>query len=408
MYTTCLWCNSTLGRNEVLPGFPVGCRFAFDARKGRLWVICPHCDRWNLTPLDERWEAIESAERLFRDTGTRWSTDRIGLAQLPEGIDLVRVGDALRPELAAWRYGRMLARIASPAASGAVRAVAAVARGMVGAAERAERAAGRAARLTRPLAERLAAPLRDVAPRGEDVHLWWRLHVHADRVAHVCAAQVRDVDDAEHVVPAVVRFRHLAQAELVRPNERDDPWRLDVPHDGGVLTLRGADGLRVAGKLLAALNTRWPGTETVRTAVRKLEDAGRADGYFQRVISLAMRTRWGRVDAPSHPAAFVPSPVSTTTEALALYITSRSFWGRGGIGSESRTPLPRIGTVDRLALEMAANEDVERRALEGELAELEAAWREAEEIARIADALPSVRAAGYRLLPPNTLAPAGA
>ena len=33
------------------------------------------------------------------------------------------------------------------------------------------------------------------------------------------------------------------------------------------------------------------------------------------------------------------------------------------------------------------HEDVERRALEGELAELERAWREAEEIAGIADQL---------------------
>lgn len=41
----------------------------------------------------------------------------------------------------------------------------------------------------------------------------------------------------------------------------------------------------------------------------------------------------------------------------------------------------------RLALEMAANEESERRALEGELASLEAAWREAEEIAAIADDL---------------------
>ena len=43
--------------------------------------------------------------------------------------------------------------------------------------------------------------------------------------------------------------------------------------------------------------------------------------------------------------------------------------------------------MDRLALEMAANEDAERRALEGELASLEAAWRGAEEIAVIADHL---------------------
>jgi hypothetical protein len=41
----------------------------------------------------------------------------------------------------------------------------------------------------------------------------------------------------------------------------------------------------------------------------------------------------------------------------------------------------------RLALEMALHEADERRAFEGELAELEARWREAEEIAAIADDL---------------------
>jgi hypothetical protein len=39
----------------------------------------------------------------------------------------------------------------------------------------------------------------------------------------------------------------------------------------------------------------------------------------------------------------------------------------------------------RLALEMAAHEESERRALEGELHLLEEAWRQAEEVAKIAD-----------------------
>jgi len=43
--------------------------------------------------------------------------------------------------------------------------------------------------------------------------------------------------------------------------------------------------------------------------------------------------------------------------------------------------------VDRLALEMAANEDTERRAMDGELTELERAWRDAEEVAAIADGM---------------------
>lgn len=41
----------------------------------------------------------------------------------------------------------------------------------------------------------------------------------------------------------------------------------------------------------------------------------------------------------------------------------------------------------RLAPEMAANEEAERRALEGETALLEQEWREAEELAAIADDL---------------------
>jgi hypothetical protein len=47
--------------------------------------------------------------------------------------------------------------------------------------------------------------------------------------------------------------------------------------------------------------------------------------------------------------------------------------------------LAKLEVPIRLALEMAAHEESERRALEGELHLLEAAWREAEEIAGIAD-----------------------
>jgi hypothetical protein len=46
-----------------------------------------------------------------------------------------------------------------------------------------------------------------------------------------------------------------------------------------------------------------------------------------------------------------------------------------------------VPSVERLALEMAAHEDTEHRALEGELHILEEAWRDAEQIAHIADDL---------------------
>ena len=110
MYATCLFCNAGLGSNEVVESFPVGRRLAFDAANGRLWVVCRKCERWNLSPLEERWEAIEECERRFRDTRLRVSTDNIGLARLREGLELVRVGPALRPEFAAWRYGDQFGR----------------------------------------------------------------------------------------------------------------------------------------------------------------------------------------------------------------------------------------------------------------------------------------------------------
>src|SRR5258705_13225757 len=110
MYTTCLFCNESLGTNDVVEFFPVGRRLAFDPENGRLWVICGQCTRWILSAIEERWEAIDDCERRFRATHLRYSTDNIGLAQLREGLELVRIGKALRPEVAAWRYGDVIQR----------------------------------------------------------------------------------------------------------------------------------------------------------------------------------------------------------------------------------------------------------------------------------------------------------
>ena len=110
MYSTCLFCNKSLGANRVIEEFPVGRRLAFDSAKGRLWVVCPKCERWNLSPLEERWEAVEECERIFRETMLRVSSENVGLARHKEGLELVRIGQPMRPEFAAWRYGDQFGR----------------------------------------------------------------------------------------------------------------------------------------------------------------------------------------------------------------------------------------------------------------------------------------------------------
>lgn len=110
MYKTCMFCTRSLGTNQVIEEFQVGRRLAFDAKRGRLWVVCRSCERWNLSPIEERWEAVETCERLFRGTQLRVSTENVGLARHPEGLELVRIGRPMRPEFAAWRYGDQFGR----------------------------------------------------------------------------------------------------------------------------------------------------------------------------------------------------------------------------------------------------------------------------------------------------------
>lgn len=336
MYRSCLFCHSDLGDNEVIDALTIGRRIAYDPLKGRLWVVCTRCGRWNLTPFDERWEALEECERMFRRTRLRYATDNIGLAQPAWGFELVRVGAALKPELAAWRYGsKLLSRAGSVAGH----------------------------------ARTLGASRRTVM----------RLRTLPRR--HEALARI----DAGGVA-STIRYAHLPYAELLRP-ERDGAWRLRVRHDAGTAILEGAPAITTARKLLTALNDGSAPERMVREALAKLDAAAEFQNYFGRIGALAIATRWGREPVARGARLELSYAGKSTAEQLILRLTTRAFWARGGTGSEDRTLLHWIPDVDRLALEMAANEDAERHALEGELEVLTAAWREAEEIAAIADHL---------------------
>ena len=329
MYATCLFCNSDLGANEVIESFPVGRRLAFDVAKGRLWVVCRKCERWNLSPLEERWEAIEACEERFRGTRLRVSTDNIGLARLKEGLELVRVGPAMRPEFAAWRYGDQFGRRRRRKL---VRAGLGV--GIVGGAVAGGIAIGVSA---------------GISVGASGWWIWRGVYASYRRIAYGSPQEVvaRVPYDGGRKVIAV-RRHELKDIRLGTQGQGD--LVLSLPQLEGAKHLVGEEARQAVGYVLPAIN--WAGAERydVDRAVSLIENSGSSPDEFMRETA-----------------------------------------ARGGM----RHRLHELPSAQLLALEMASHEETERRAMEGELALLEAAWRQAEEIARIADDLlvpPSVEA----------------
>lgn len=349
MYSTCLFCAADLGRNRVIEPFPVGRRLAFDASKGRLWVVCRACERWNLTPLEERWEAIEECERRFSSTRLRVSTDNIGMARLSEGLELVRIGDALRPEIAAWRYGDQFGRRRRKHILLTGAAVAAVG-GLV-----------------------VLGPATGIIAGGG----WGSWQIFTNLYSAYQNRRVRArlrVPGGDVVIP--VRKKQLDRVSVVRTNQE---WGLRVP----------------LSRSWARENGRWPSTDedSIRPRRRHTREVeprpsvvftGREALQAASKLLPAINDRGARADevqSAVHIVAEVADPM-------------RLFERYAGVPDERRAQrsnpddghtVSRLPKEIRIALEMASHEEQERRALEGELALLQAAWREAEEIAQIAD-----------------------
>jgi hypothetical protein len=120
-------------------------------------------------------------------------------------------------------------------------------------------------------------------------------------------------------------------------------WQLNVLHKSGRSIVTGDEAKRLMGKLLTVTNEEGGSADTVRSAVTRLAEAGSADAFVRQYIKT----------------------------------------GKGVFAGGARERNREL----QLALEMALHEDTERAALEGDLAALERAWAEAEEIAAIADNL---------------------
>ena len=161
----------------------------------------------------------------------------------------------------------------------------------------------------------------------------------------------------------VLRTR-LADIERIRLTLHDDTLQLTVPVVAQsevtpwwryktmreTRILEGEAAVRAAGALLPLVNRSGGSAADVQRAVGIVEEAESPE----RLFASAART-----------------------------LAARSGSGFGD--TRRRTSLKRVPLATRLALEMAAHEETERRALEGELYLLEEAWQQAEEIAAIAD-----------------------
>ena len=110
MYSRCIRCHRSLGKNSEIAHLPIGRRIAFDTAKGRLWAICPHCDQWNLAPIEERWEALEECAHVAEAAEAKSGRDGVGVARTTSGLELLRVGELSATDIANSRYGRRIAK----------------------------------------------------------------------------------------------------------------------------------------------------------------------------------------------------------------------------------------------------------------------------------------------------------
>jgi hypothetical protein len=318
VYSRCISCRAHLGRNQALEAFPVGRRLAFDTHTGRLWALCAVCRTWNLSPIEERWEAVEEAERLFETAAIGSSTEHIALGRIAEGTELVRVGRADRQEFAGWRYSRKLVwrywtfHLLSAAGAGAAVA------GMV--------------------------PLISLA--GAFVGAF---HLHQRRAVFRTA-------DGE-----VVRRGDAIRLALDAGGDPPD-WTVRIPKGRGVTTcLEGGEALYALRRLLPSVNA----------------DRGRSD-HVREAVDL--------VRSHGAPGAVIGQIAHQLQHAENRSPRVRSAWELWHARHTSQ-PVDGGTPVITLALEMAVNEEMERRALAGEVELLEREWQEAEELAAIADDL---------------------
>lgn len=353
MYSTCLFCNASLGANATIEHFPVGRRLAYDSATGRLWVVCKNCDRWNLSPLESRWEAIEEAERQFRATKTRVATDNIGLARLSDGTELVRIGKPPQLELAVWRYGdqfkkrnrKLLAHTALIGASVAVPMQFASSFGLIGAATPFYGAVG---------AGVIGSFLQNAA--------MWRVNQWRYRVVPIAA-----VRDANKKLLRLTQD-NINAATLMPVNNSE--WVVGLPH---VSVKKSRSIVRMFGSKHETESVNAPVMLDGATALQAL------------ATILPRANRFGATNAGIKAAVDTIQQSRNLSVLLKRASEESVFQANRFSKKTSGHQVAYAPEAVRLALEMSLHTEDERRAMEGELQQLEQRWRDADAIAKISD-----------------------
>ncbi|HEX4561884.1 MAG TPA: hypothetical protein VH113_08660 [Gemmatimonadales bacterium] len=270
MYQTCAFCNGAFGGDGGPSGLAVGRRFAFDEWRGRLWVICGSCARWNLAPIDNRLERIEAVARAATGGQLVASTEQVSLMR-SGAYDYVRVGKPPRIEYATWRYGeRIKARRREQLKYVVPLSVAAVG----------------------------AAIAINVAAGGSMGMFIWQIPNIAKglytRVVGYRTVQLEETPVCAHCgTPMTVRARHMGGARLVSDSHVRMGLLLACPkckHEGA--QLEGTDAQVALRRGLTYLNLAKSGKQRAADAARIVEGAGGPDQLVHGMAreSLLLRT----------------------------------------------------------------------------------------------------------------------
>jgi hypothetical protein len=251
VYRTCIFCNHALGSNEVVETFPVGRRLAFDPERGRLWVVCRSCERWNLSPLEERWETLETLEEMFRGTRVRASSENIGLARHAEGLEIVRIGRPQRPEFAAWRYGDQFGRRRKRAILYGAGGLAVFGAVMIGGMVTGVLGAG------------------VLAQSGNWINMWKN-----GRVRLKLRTEEGDLLKLKH--PDLLGTR-------LRPTDDELGFGIEIRKKKDTRWYEGEEARRVAGLVLPKMNSMGGKRQTVQEAVHHIEDHRHPDAFLRAI-----------------------------------------------------------------------------------------------------------------------------